>query len=133
MLRNPQLQILFDLTDRDLEVLAAHQGLGWQQYFMKHFYLEPMAYGPYRQLSDEERNAYDARKVAWDMHVATLVRFGLLAAEVNAIGPRRTDFEIDERTGLPKVVGHRITALGELLLRRTMIDSDASGTSEKEG
>ena len=77
-----------------------------------------MAYGPYHALSDPEKNTHDARRVAWDLHVHALQRLGLLRGEVRQIGPTRSDFDIDEDTGLPRVDSYRITTLGQLLLRR---------------
>lgn len=111
------LSILGELTDTDLEVLRSHLDLGYTR-LQQRFYCEPLAHGPYNALSDQEKNDYDARRLAWDVHVAALVRFGLLAPEGRVIGPQRNDFELDEGTGLPRVTGHRLSPLGHLLLRR---------------
>jgi hypothetical protein len=111
------LQILAELSDTEIAVLRSHQGLQYVR-LQREFYCEPLAVGPYERLSDSEKNAYDARRVAWEMHVHALHRLGLLRPEIRAIGPTRRDFEFDERTGLPKVDGYRMTTLGRLLLRR---------------
>jgi hypothetical protein len=111
------LQILAELSDTEIAILRSHQGLEWTR-LQGNFYFEPLGYFPYQALSDAEKNAHDARRVAWDLHVHALQRLGLLRGEVRAIGPTRTDFDIDEDTGLPRVDSYRITTLGQLLLRR---------------
>jgi hypothetical protein len=111
------LQILAELSDTEIAILRSHQGLEWTR-LQQQFYCEPIAYGPYHELSDAEKNAYDTRRVAWDLHVHALERLGLLDGQVRAIGPTRTDFDMDEATGRPRVDSYCITPLGGLLLRR---------------
>lgn len=112
------LQILSDLTDSDLEVLKAHTDIRTRFRLEQATYVEPLAYGPYNRLDDDEKNQYDARRLAMDLHIAALVRSGLLIPEIRPLGPGPNDYEFDRATGQPVVHGHRISSLGTLLLRR---------------
>lgn len=126
------LQILAELTDRDIDILKAHtdftelhrlkQGWPWS---------EPMAIAERKSLEPDEKFERESRRASFDVHVATLERFGLLVAEreqpsesgriVEHGGPMVADVaHLDRDTGLPKIKSYKVTTLGRLLLTRIL-------------
>jgi hypothetical protein len=83
----------------------------------QHNQRNPVSISTFEAMTDQEKNAYDAECVEWDLHLNTLERFGLIEARIarshTSDGP-----EFDRFSNKPRVSGHHITQLGKLLIRR---------------
>ena len=123
------LQILAELTDVDIEVLKAHTDFVELHAFRRRWkYTESMTISERRNLPTEEKYRREASQVAFDVHVATLERYGLLVAErerpsgslhmVEHGGPMPEVVGHLDDFGLPKITGYKVTKLGRLLLTR---------------
>jgi hypothetical protein len=103
--------ILSELSDLDIEILKSFNSFEHIRMKQK-FYCEPLAYGPYERLSDQEKNDYDAKAIAWHIHVSSLEKLGLLSAEYET-----SQIRLNSKITQPPVSGYKITTLGKLLLR----------------
>lgn len=111
-------QILKELTDQDIEVLASYTSSDYMRLEQK-FWHEIASNGEYERMSDEEKYEHDAALSLFDAHHEVLERFGLLLQQFEVIvdGPNNRIIPyINSSTGRSTTKGFRITALGRLLL-----------------
>ncbi len=109
------LYILQELTDKDIEILHVISVRGYQRAESDH-YPGHLTKGAYKRLSEEGKYEYNSKQVSWGVHIATLERLGLLSVKRQKPYEDRAPDHIDNETGLPKVVGYRLSNLGEVFL-----------------
>lgn len=109
------LQILSELTDTDIEILEKVSQSGYQttagEYYPGH-----LTIGQFEKLTDVEKYQYNLRQVSFDAHIFTLERNRLIEAEREEQDVDNTQRHIDTNTGLPKILGYRVSKLGEVFL-----------------
>jgi hypothetical protein len=119
--RKKLLQIMGELTDRDIEILQEHlegstsvQRLAWNNWQG-----DALTLGDRRKLSDEELFRRESKLTLLDLHLNTLTRLHLLMpvrrkpSEHMDLGTVADNLDAD---GNPQIERHRLTATGRLLL-----------------
>lgn len=108
--------ILEELTDLDIEILISMEHGKSQQHehrLMPKF----VSVAQYDRFSDYEKYEHDSSKEAWELHLSTLRRHGLIEPEYDKYDPSDPTRHLDEETGLPRIMWYRVTGLGKVFIR----------------
>ncbi|NVK54745.1 MAG: hypothetical protein HWE26_03960 [Alteromonadaceae bacterium] len=107
--------ILEDLTDLDIEILL---GMEHRSGHIR-YKLTPrsVTYGEYNRLDELQKFEYDSAKEAWDLHLSTLQRHGLIEPEYEQLDEREPNRHLDEKTGMPRIIDYNVTSLGKVFIR----------------
>ena len=107
--------ILEDLTDLDIEILVGiEHHSGDIKYKLTQRFL---SYGDYNRLDEAQKFEYDLAKEAWELHLSTLQRHGLIEPEYDKFDEREPNRHLDEKTGMPKIINYNVTGLGKVFIR----------------
>ncbi len=109
------LNILQELTDRDIEILFLLSKRGYQS-SQREYQSHGISVVEYENLTKEDQVEYTHKQVSFGMHIATLNKLNLIIVENKEPDPDWESAHIDYKTGLPEVEGCKLTKIGDLLL-----------------
>ncbi|EHK8987232.1 hypothetical protein ACP52Y_004154 [Vibrio vulnificus] len=107
--------ILEELTDLDIKIL-----LGMEHRTGNYNLIvtpSPVTYGEYESFNATQKYEYDSAKEAWNLHLSTLLRHGLIEPQYEKFDIREPYAHLDENTGMPRIVDYTVSNLGSVFIR----------------